>query len=1023
MLFPHRHFVVTMTSINLLLGAQLELVAGTLLIDSVTSVGLSAEESYGRIPDGTGVWSVLKENSLGRENTPDYSPDDYNQDWTPYAVYAPFGYRDGAGAVVFKDEMWLLGGWAHGPLMSDVWKSKNGMDWQYVTYAPWAGRHQFGAVVFKEKIWVVGGDLLSDVWSSDDGVTWTLETDNAPWGDRYAPYVCAFDDKLWLMGGQKWEKKPDGSWDFDQPIGFNDVWFSSDGSNWEQATASAPWQPRSMINGSVVFQGKMWILGGGIKQAEATISEYNDVWNSTDGVNWDLITDSAGWKPRIHFSTIVYNDKIWITDGSPGLPSALTNEVWSSEDGINWEELKTDSRWGTTHATSLFNYDGSLWVVAGFSSNNAWRYSDSPTRYFSGATGLLSDLATWTTGADGTGKNPQSFDRDNQIFVIANRDSVVLSDELSVQGRNSKVIIGTGADSVTLALDEASVLNALVDVSSSSTLVIGSPSTPSLNRLHAGSTVVYARGHEFAESSTAYYNLSVTDSTSYTIQDRLVVYGTLNMGNASLHAGSGSVVNAYGDVIFKQHNAFSSVPIRFSGSRRQMINYRDSAVFFNASIDKVEGTAELAPGRASFDHMALRGGTLRINEPIIVHSPIDWNKRSFISMTEVGTITVECPTPGQYVLPVRLGGVRCPLMYSTESASVMTVGLVRTNNIFTGGRTIPQSLNRSWYVSSDVPVELTLLWDLASQDPDFSGDNIAINVFQTGVDTTFSISSRSASINSELFPDETFYFTTVSLAESTTGFFVISDNRIIPNFTFNVPSGIRYGDRVPFEITNDAGLPMQYSVEGPVELAGDSLVAIWTGPFSLSVSTKSTTNFVRGAATYSDEVFRAMSPLQLDEIPIQQLSNRLYIPAANSPSPAPITFSSENEGIAIIRNDTLFFRRGGRTTITATQEGDELYEPGSIDRIVEIAYDNSDTFVQIFPNPSPGKVTLHVYDPIARPVEVHILEESGQSVYKTTSEDGNLYREINLDNLVNGLYFLDVITRDGRSVRKVIIAR
>ena len=206
------------------------------------------------VPDGIGNLVNLKKKCLGWENTPDYALDDYNSDWIPYAVQGPFGIRDGAGAVVFKGEMWLLGGWAHGPVMSDVWKSKNGVDWEYVTDAPWPGRHQFGAVVFKEKIWVVGGDLLSDVWSSPDGVTWSLETDNAPWGGRYAPYVCIFDDKLWLMGGQKWEMTPYGTLDYSLPIGFNDVWYSSDGVSWIQATASAPWEPRSMINGSVVFR-------------------------------------------------------------------------------------------------------------------------------------------------------------------------------------------------------------------------------------------------------------------------------------------------------------------------------------------------------------------------------------------------------------------------------------------------------------------------------------------------------------------------------------------------------------------------------------------------------------------------------------------------------------------------------------------------------------------------------------------------------------------------------------------------
>lgn len=1025
-LLPHRHFVVTLDNISLRIGQQLELleISSNLLVDSITPVGLTADESYARIPDGIGNWSIQKQNSLGAENRPDYVPDNYDADWTPYTVQAPFGIRDGAGAIVFKGEMWLLGGWAHGPVVSDIWKSKNGVDWEYVTTAPWPGRHQFGAMVFKGKMWVISGDQLSDVWSSEDGINWHLELGNAPWGGRYAPYVCTFGDKLWIMGGQKWETTPYGDWDYNLPIGFNDVWYSSDGVNWVEATPNAPWQPRSMINGSAVFQGKMWILGGGIKGHGVTTSEYNDVWNSEDGVNWNLVTDNAAWRPRVHLSTIVYDDKIWVTDGSPGTPAVLTNEVWSSEDGINWIELVTDNKWNARHASSLFNYDGSLWMVAGYNSSNAWRYTQPPTQYFSAATGSLSDLSTWTTGIDGTGKIPTSFDRDNQVFVVANRDSVVLSDEFRVQGRNSKIVIGTEADSVTLSLGETSVLDANVDVLSTSTLVIGSAASPTLNKLHPGSTVLYTSGSESTISSAAYYNLAIGDSKSYNIADQVAVYGKLNAGTASLNTTSGGTINAYGDLTFEDRYAFSAMPVRFLGSNRQIVEYLDSAVFSQTSIDKVDGIVEIARGPASFDHIGLHGGTLRINVPIKLHSAIDWDQRSFISMTEVSKITVESPDPGEFVLPVRLAGVRCPLIYSTESASVMTVGLVRTSTVADPAQiSIPQSLRRGWYISSDVPMELTFLWDQASQNQEFSGTNIAVNMFQAGIDSTISTSSRTASVNSNIFSEETFYSTSVSLKESTTGLFIISNSRKSPNFTFSLPPEIRYGDRVRFEVTNDAGLPMQITAEGSVEVVGDSLFARAPGPFVLSAATQPTVGYVRGGADYTNEVYRALPNLQIEEIPRQQFSQGSYRVLASSTSSSRITFISDDKNIAFIRNDTLFFAGAGKTMITAMQKGNDLMEPAFATEVVEIEYDNVDPLVKLFPNPSAGKATLQVYDAASGPIQVNILGELGQSVYQTSSMEGGLYRELNFDDLANGFYILLIKTKDRQSVRKMVISR
>ncbi len=102
-LLPHRHFVVKMENIDLRLGQRLELVEtfSNVLVDSISAIGLAAEESYARVPDGTGAWAIVKKNSMGWENTPEYSTDNYNSDWIPYSDQAPFDKRDGAGAVVF----------------------------------------------------------------------------------------------------------------------------------------------------------------------------------------------------------------------------------------------------------------------------------------------------------------------------------------------------------------------------------------------------------------------------------------------------------------------------------------------------------------------------------------------------------------------------------------------------------------------------------------------------------------------------------------------------------------------------------------------------------------------------------------------------------------------------------------------------------------------------------------------------------------------------------------------------------
>ena len=95
--------------------------------------------------------------------------------WIEVNAAAPFAPRDGAGALVFADKIWLLGGWrpadkTYFPRIcnNEVWSSADGIDWTlvkentfaegYDPAADWEGRHTAGYAVFNERMWIVGGD-------------------------------------------------------------------------------------------------------------------------------------------------------------------------------------------------------------------------------------------------------------------------------------------------------------------------------------------------------------------------------------------------------------------------------------------------------------------------------------------------------------------------------------------------------------------------------------------------------------------------------------------------------------------------------------------------------------------------------------------------------------------------------------------------------------------------------------------------------------------------------------------------
>jgi hypothetical protein len=284
---------------------------------------------------------------------------------------APFAARDQLELLVYKDKLWLLGGWLSGQTHSnEVWNTDDGKNWNLVTAnANWGTRNVSEFIVFKDKLWVIGGYSDNDmgIYNSDDGSTWVQQLDLAPWEKRYEPMLVEFKGKLWLMGGCQ---------DTYGPVGFNDIWSSEDGINWIRETLHASWQERGAIHGRVVLNGAMYIIGGGVVGPQSAtfgelLTEYNDVWKTTDGVNWQRILRNAPWNPRLYHSIVEYNGTMYVIAGSVGKGSTLSNEVWKSTDGINWEQVK-HSFWSPRHAASVVGYKGKLWMACGYFVNDVW---------------------------------------------------------------------------------------------------------------------------------------------------------------------------------------------------------------------------------------------------------------------------------------------------------------------------------------------------------------------------------------------------------------------------------------------------------------------------------------------------------------------------------------------------------------------------------------------------------------------------------------------------------------------------
>jgi len=242
--------------------------------------------------------------------------------------------RNGHAAAILSDRIWVVGGWgdSSATVQDDVWYSSDGHTWTVATTAATGTARQLHAcVAFDNKLWIIGGNDgasdLNDVWYSADGVTWTQATASAAWAPRHGHSAIVFGGEIWVMGGN-----------LSETMTANDVWHSADGIAWTQATASASWAAR-WEHSAVVHDGKMWVMGG------ATGTDYsgrlNDVWSSSDGINWTQATASATWSARSQANSVVINGKMWLLGGAGTAGDG--DDVWYSSDGITWTRTNSSA--------------------------------------------------------------------------------------------------------------------------------------------------------------------------------------------------------------------------------------------------------------------------------------------------------------------------------------------------------------------------------------------------------------------------------------------------------------------------------------------------------------------------------------------------------------------------------------------------------------------------------------------------------------------------------------------------------
>lgn len=124
---------------------------------------------------------------------------------------------------------------------------------------------------------------------------------------------------------------------------------------------------------SVVYNDEIYIIGGYDITVRGEKDCYReDVYKSSDGINWTLLNDNAPFKGRRGHRATVFDGYIYVAGGfyadDDTGDRGYKNDVWRSNDGITWEEVSENIQtpWVSRKDFGMLSTDSAIYVFGGF---------------------------------------------------------------------------------------------------------------------------------------------------------------------------------------------------------------------------------------------------------------------------------------------------------------------------------------------------------------------------------------------------------------------------------------------------------------------------------------------------------------------------------------------------------------------------------------------------------------------------------------------------------------------------------
>lgn len=309
-----------------------------------TNIAAGALDTLGNSLAAAVTWSFTTAFDEGRS---------WNLEHADTTETGTFSQRSEHVMISFNEKLWIIGGFDGFNYLNDIWSSSDGSSWtQETAAAAFAARSGHACIVQGGKIWLTGGysdsnGLFDDVWNSSDGKNWVRVNSSADYYARANHTMAAFANKIWVIAGESADNN-----------GFatllDDCWSSADGLTWQQHSSIVAFFPRKM-HVSGVLNNRLWVWGGYGEDANANERALNDVWSTADGEFWRLESSSAAFPARCAAAGTVFNNRIWLMGGANNDPydadATYYNDIWTTSDGVNWVQILGNSDGSSTQFT------------------------------------------------------------------------------------------------------------------------------------------------------------------------------------------------------------------------------------------------------------------------------------------------------------------------------------------------------------------------------------------------------------------------------------------------------------------------------------------------------------------------------------------------------------------------------------------------------------------------------------------------------------------------------------------------